>query len=140
MRRVVHLSVLVCAVAAAALVATVAAPSGRASAQTLSSACPDALAQVFRPWADLDFYGLAPDGGFEQAAAGWELLGGAAVVAGNEPWAVSGPGTHALSLPAGSSAWSPPICVDLLHPTMRLFARASGLLRLGTLVVDAELT
>lgn len=115
---------------------------GPANADVVTGTCPGASSQPFLPWADPFFYDLAPDGGFESGGAGWQLAGGASVVGGNEPWAVSGPGAHALSLPAGSSAWSPPICIGLLHPTLRAFARSTGggLLGLGTLLVEARVT
>jgi hypothetical protein len=114
---------------------------GAANADVITGNCPVASSQPFLSWADPLFYTLAPDGGFEQGGSGWQLVGGASIVSGNEPWAVSGPGTHVLSLPAGSSAWSPPICVGLLHPTMRAFARSSGGgLGLGTLLVEARVT
>jgi hypothetical protein len=115
---------------------------GTATADVVTGNCPSASSQPFLPWGDPFFYDLAPDGGFEHGGSGWQLAGGASVVGGNEPWAVSGPGTHVLSLPAGSSAWSPPICVGLLHPTLRTFARSTGggLLGLGTLLVEARLT
>ena len=115
---------------------------GAASADVVTGNCPGASSQPFLPWADPLFYTLTPDGGFEQGGSGWQLSGGASVVSGNEPWAVSGPGSHALSLPAGSSAWSPPICVGLLHPTLRAFVRSTGvgLLGLGTLLVEARVT
>jgi hypothetical protein len=121
---------------AAAVLAGVLAPAGRANADVLDPDCAGSPAQVFLPWLDPDSYVLAPDGGFEQSAAGWRLSGGAAVVAGNEPWSVLG-GSHSLSLPAGSSATSPAMCVGLLYPTVRTFAtRTGGLLNLSTLRVD----
>jgi hypothetical protein len=129
-------------VAALALVAAlgcallVAAPAGADGG--LLGGCSQPLSTPFQPWLDPGSYALVPDGGFEQGGAGWQLAGGAKAVAGNEPWYTSGPGTTALSLPAGSSAVSPPFCVGLLDPTVRLFARNSALLGLGTVVVTAD--
>jgi hypothetical protein len=130
--------VVVMAVFGCALIAA----TGAANADVITGNCEGATTQPFLPWADPLSYTLAPDGGFEEGGSGWQLAGGASVTSGNEPWAVSGPGTHVLSIPAGSSAWSPPICVGLLHPTLRMFARSTGggLLGLGTLVVEARLT
>jgi hypothetical protein len=115
---------------------------GAANADVVTGNCPGASSQPFLPWADPLSYTFTPDGGFEQGALGWQLSAGASVVSGNEPWSVSGPGTHVLSLPPGSSAWSPPICVGLVHPTLRAFARSTGggLLGLGTLLVEARVT
>jgi hypothetical protein len=84
-------------------------------------------ARTFAPWGDQAWYAPAPDGGFEDGASGWALSGGAAVQEGNEPFYVGGTGDHrSLSLPAGSSARTPAICIDVGHPTIRLFARNTG--------------
>ncbi len=106
--------------ASAAAMAVSAAPAGAAVV------CPDSTSQAFLPWNDRGNYGLAPNGGFESGAAGWTLTGGARVVAGNEPFFLSGPGANALSLPAGSSATSPPMCVGLLSTKMRFLAANAG--------------
>jgi hypothetical protein len=83
--------------------------------------------QVFRPWGDNHFYTLAPDGGFEAGGAGWSLSGGATTVAENESFYLNDAADQrALSLPAGSSAVSPAICMSLDTPTFRLFARNTG--------------
>lgn len=83
--------------------------------------------QVFKPWGDNHFYVLAPDGGFEAGGAGWALSGGATSVAGNESFYLNDPADQrSLSLPAGSSAVSPPICMSLDTPIFRLLARNTG--------------
>lgn len=83
--------------------------------------------QVFAPWGDRHSYVLAPDGGFESGASGWSLSGGASVVAGNESYYLNDAGdSRSLSLPAGSSAVSPSICMSLDTPIFRLFARNGG--------------
>lgn len=83
--------------------------------------------QVFRPWGDNHFYVLAPDGGFEGGGSGWSLSGGAATVAGNESFYLNDSAdSRSLSLPAGSSALSPPICMSLDTPIFRLLARNTG--------------
>lgn len=83
--------------------------------------------QVFAPWGDRHSYVLAPDGGFEAGASGWSLRNGASVVAGNESYYLNDAGdSHSLSLPAGSSVVSPPICMSLDTPIFRMFARNSG--------------
>jgi hypothetical protein len=91
--------------------------------------CPaQPLAHTFLPWLDGAWYEAAPNGGLENGAAGWTLARGAAVVDGNDPYQ---PGADALSLPAGASATTPPMCVDVAHPTVRFFARGGP----GPLVV-----
>jgi hypothetical protein len=81
----------------------------------------------FARWLDNANYVLAPGGTFEGSLDGWKLSGGAKVVAGSESFAVHGKGEkYALSLPSGSSATTPPICVAVLDPTMRYFAANDG--------------
>jgi hypothetical protein len=116
-----------------------ATPAKADAGDLLGGNCDAAVAQPFLPWLDPLTYSLAPDGGFEQGASGWTLSGGARVVSGNEPWHVNGASDSvSLSLPAGARAVSPPICVGLLHPTVRFFARNQALLGLGLMTVEAE--
>jgi hypothetical protein len=83
--------------------------------------------QVFKPWGDQNSYVLAPDGGFEGGASGWSLNSGAKVVSGNESFYLNGKkDKKALSLPTGSSAVSPQICMAIDTPIFRLVARNSG--------------
>jgi len=83
--------------------------------------------QVFQPWGDQNNYVLAPDGGFEAGGAGWSLNGGASVVAGNESYFLNSTAdSHSLLLPAGSTAGSPPVCMQLDTPSFRLLARNTG--------------
>lgn len=83
--------------------------------------------QVFKPWGDLSFYVLAPDGGFEAGGSGWSLSGGATAVEGNESFYLNDPSdAKSLALPAGSSAVSPSVCMSIDTPTFRLFARNTG--------------
>jgi len=110
--------------AAAAMTASAAAPAHAAS---LGLSCPAPASQTFAPWGDTNYYVPAPDSGFENGAAGWTLNGGARVVTGNEPYMVGGAGqTHSLSLPTGSSATSPPMCIGLFSGGMRLFVQNTG--------------
>src|SRR5689334_17768091 len=46
--------------------------------------------KVFAPWHDNKGYVLTDNGGFEQGDTGWTLADGAAVVEGNETFAVGG--------------------------------------------------
>jgi hypothetical protein len=86
---------------------------------------------------DQNSYFLAPGGNFEGGAPGWTLAGGAALTAGHTT--VGGPfaGTTSLSLPSGSSATSPAVCVGQLDPTLRFFVRNTGAAgsRLGVTVL-----
>ena len=53
---------------------------------------------------------------------GWQLTGGASVTSGSSPHAVTGEAqASSLSLPPGSSATTPEMCVDLNYPTFRFF-------------------
>jgi hypothetical protein len=87
------------------------------------------LSQPFAPWSDSATYFPAPGGTFESGAPGWTLTGGAAVTPGGNSYLSDG---SALSLPAGASATSPAICVDLGSPTVRAFTNSSR----GTVVVS----
>lgn len=120
-------SLRLAAVGALALALAAAAASRPAPADAgLGVACPDPTARVFLPWKDAAFYAFAPNGGFE-SSFGWALTGGAKVVAGNEPFFVHGRGdAYSLSLPAGSMATSPPMCISLLSGKMRFFTANSG--------------
>lgn len=83
--------------------------------------------QVFSPWGDNHHYVLGPDGGFEAGASGWSLSGGAKTAAGNESYYLNDAAdSRSLSLPAGSSAVSPPVCMALDTPIFRMFARNTG--------------
>lgn len=82
---------------------------------------------VFSPWGDQRNYVLAPGGGFEAGGSGWQLNRGAVVVEGNESYYLNDAGdSKSLSLPAGSSAVSPPVCMAIDTPSFRLVARNSG--------------
>jgi hypothetical protein len=125
-RKLVRSTVSTLIAGAAALTALI-APAG-ASAGALVASAPDcdgqALSQPFAPWLDPSQYTLNAGGDFESAASGWALDGGATVVAGNEPYHVTGADdSSSLKLPSGASATSSTICVGLEHPTLRLFAR-----------------
>jgi hypothetical protein len=93
----------------------------------LGLACPNPTSQAFLPWGDGALYSYVPNGGFESSTGGWTLSGGAKVVAGNESFFVHGSGErHSLSLPAGSSATSPPLCISLFSSKMRFFVANGG--------------
>lgn len=84
-----------------------------------------ALSQPFAPWLDFAYYELLPGGDFESST--WTLTSGAKLVAGSEPYAATGTlGSSSLSLPTGSSAQSPPTCVDATYPSVRFFIAGNG--------------
>jgi hypothetical protein len=101
------------------------------AAASPSVACPGTSSTAFAQWGDTDQYTLAPNGDFEEAnfagTSGWTLTGGAAVVSGNESFFVHGKtDSHSLAIPAGASATTAPICVNVYDPTMRLFVTGGG--------------
>jgi hypothetical protein len=96
------------------------------AANPLNCVVDHALSNPFSAWDDHADYALAPGGDFETAAAGWTLSGGASVTAGNQPFAIGTVGRSSLRLPAGSSATSPPMCIDSSYPHFRVFARHTG--------------
>lgn len=101
-----------------------AASAGRGHGLLLPSC--GAKSYPFKPWGDGDAYCAFPNLGFEGGRTSWTLTGNAAVVSGNEPWHVSGPGTHVLQLGPGATATSSPLPVSLLDPWIRFFARSSS--------------
>ena len=130
-------SVVSAATAALAVTALAASP---ASADTAPSpgGCPDVpTVQPFAPWQDHADYFLAPGGDFEAGGSAWRLEDGASIVEGNEPFG-GAPGDHrSLSLPAGASAATAPMCIGEEHRTMRYFAVGA---RTGSLAVEAVYT
>lgn len=124
--------------ACATALAATAAFSGSALAadEPATAGCPAVpTVQPFAPWQDLGDYFLAPGGDIEDGAAGWDLSGGAAAVAGNESFHVAGADHDtALSLPARSSATTAAFCVGIEHRTMRFFLRGPSS---GVVHVDA---
>jgi hypothetical protein len=122
-----------CAVLAV-LAAAVALPG---VAQASLSCANGTTTRPFLPWVDPLAYVLAPGGAFEADTTGWQLANGARVVAGNESFKVHADSdVQSLYLPSGSSATTPFVCVGLVDPTVRFFARNRGSL-LGVVTVEA---
>ncbi len=119
-----RLLVLVAAVAAAVGLSVPAASAGTGHGGLLPSC--GAKTYPFTLWGDRDAYCAFPNLGFENGATGWTLLGNTSIVKANEPWHVSGPGTHALQLGRGASALSSPLPVSLIDPWLRFFANSVG--------------
>jgi hypothetical protein len=109
-----------------------------ALAPAASANCTPGAKPVFASWGDANYYSLLPNGGFESGKNGWTTSGGATVVAGNEPFSLSGRGASAMSLPLGASATSPMFCIEANTPLMRfvrrLAAGSSGTLRLDAIL------
>ena len=113
--------------ALAALVTGAVAASAAGQDKTIAACPPQTLVQPFLFWHDHSSYFLAAGGACETTPAGWTLNGGAAIVAGNESWHVNSAGDAAsLGLPTGSAATSPPICVTVHSPNIRLFSANDG--------------
>lgn len=116
------------ALAAAGLLLTLAPSSAHAGIVTPphGECAPQPTSHPFAPWNDDAPYTRLVDGGFEDGGTAWQLRR-AAVVDGNEPWhRHAADDRRALALAAGGSALSPPLCIGLGHPTLRLFARNTG--------------
>jgi hypothetical protein len=87
-----------------------------------AQACTDQpLSKPFTPWLDFANYQAAPEA--------W-TLNGAAPAAGGQPW---GGGATSLAIPAGASAVTDPVCITLVHPTLRFFARGTGTLAVSVI-------
>jgi hypothetical protein len=113
-----------------------AVPAASAHSLSLLPSC-GPTSYPFTAWGDLDSYCAFPNLGFESGTTGWTLTGKTSVVAANEPWHVSGAGTHALQLGPGGTAASSTLPINLLDPWIRLFARSAG--ANGSLRVQVQL-
>jgi hypothetical protein len=80
---------------------------------------------VFSPWSDYAGYYFASNGGFEGGSKGWSLSGPASVVSGNDPWRLSGSGSHALQLGNGATA-AITVCYGLTYPAVRFVAAGAN--------------
>ncbi len=81
--------------------------------------CPgQTFSKPFEALGDVNYYTLVEGSEFTNGAEGWELYGGAHVVAATHPDGSTG---SALDLPGGSVAVSPPVCVTLQYPTARIW-------------------
>ncbi len=131
-----------CGSVVAGALAAIAMTAGTVHAQSPAERCSTAAtSKPFMPWLDVADYVLAPGGDIEAGSARWTLRGGAAIVDGNEPFHVGASNDRAaLSLPAGSSAATAPMCLGIEYPTLRFFAKQHRLALSGSLLVDAVLT
>src|SRR5436305_6112145 len=115
-----RLAILLVLVVATALATTAGSAKAGLIGGLLGGGC-GVSAPVFAPWGDFAMYYYAPNGGFESGSTGWTLSGGAAVVTqNNEPWFLSGFGSHALQIPTkGSAAIN--VCYGVTYPGVRFF-------------------
>src|SRR3954454_10566009 len=84
-----------------------------------------ATSEVFAPWNDPAGYYFASNGGFESGTTNWSVGGGASVVADNDAYDLSGNGSHALRMPAGSTA-AVNVCYGFTYPAIRFTAAGNG--------------
>src|SRR3954453_19757030 len=134
MQRIPKLRAGLAALAGLVATAALAAPAHAGGLTTTAADCGDPLiTQPFTPWNDTNHYKLADAGDFEASPPGWTLTGGTKVVAGDATSLIGGASDDSsLSLPAGSSATTPSVCVGMDEPTMRFLARG----RTGVLAVS----
>jgi hypothetical protein len=119
---------LLAAAVAAGAAAALATPAGAATCPP-----PPATVQPFLPWQDAADYVTVNNGSFEPLAKGsketpWKLSAGASVVGDNEPWHIDGGSgdSHALYLPAGSTAVSACTTAPNISSVARFFVRNVG--------------
>jgi hypothetical protein len=92
-----------------------------------ASGCPGSLTTPFSGFGDTNQYMQAPGGSFEGSLSGWTLSGGSKITSGNEPFYVtSKKDSHSLTIPAGGSATTPPICLTVTSPLARFFAKGGN--------------
>jgi hypothetical protein len=102
---------------------------------TQSCSAPQTVS-AFAALGDLRDYVLAPGGDFEQKSLdGWQVTkakqdGDASSLVVNEVES-----ENSLKIPAGGSATSPAMCVDLHYPTLRFMAKSQGKGQLNVQVV-----
>lgn len=131
-------SALIAVAVAVGAASALAVPVAGAAPISLAACNSSTLTRPFAPWADPALYELAPGGDFEQPA--WTLSGTAGRVRGSEPYAVTGAlGSWSLALPRGSSAQSPPTCVDAAYPTIRFFLGGTGSVLVTIVVGNLEI-
>ncbi len=95
----------------------------QAAQQSPAPSCStQAFSRPFTALGDSNNYTLVPGSEFASSSEGWELENGASVIQTTRP---DGSRGGALDLPAGSFAVSPPVCVNLLYPTARIWERST---------------
>jgi hypothetical protein len=90
-----------------------------------------ATTKPFAQFGDQRLYTFGTNGGLESRSTGWSLSG-SKIVSGNETYYVhSRSDANSLSLPSGSSALTPPLCMGTTSTVLRYFVSGnnSGSLR-----------
>jgi hypothetical protein len=112
-------------VAALAAGLSVPAASADGSLLGLNNNC-GSTSTPFAQFGDYRYYTFGTNGGLENGSTGWSVSGGA-VVSGNETFfAHSSSDRNSLSLPAGSSALTPKLCMGTTSTVMRFFVKSSN--------------
>ena len=105
------------------LVALVSA--GSAQAATISTTCTEpVLYQPFLPYLDGNWYSLTPGESYDEFnGTGWTLSSGAGITTTTLQDGSTG---SVLTLPRGSKAVSPPLCLNNTYPYLRTMLHASA--------------
>ena|SRR5579862_2434484 len=108
-----------------AAVGLCAAPAMADNPSSSTSSCSTpALSQPFLNWGDVGFYALAPGESADSLdGTGWTLNGNASIV---QTQLQDGTTGNVLDLPSGSSAVSPPMCVDAAFTMARTMVDNAG--------------
>ena len=101
----------------------VAKPAQPQPSQPAGACTTQAFSQPFTALGDSNNYSLVPGGEFNSPSEGWSLFNGAHITQTTRPDGSTG---GALDMPSGSVAVSPPVCVNLLYPTARVWERSPG--------------
>ena len=104
--------------------------AGSAQAATISTTCTEpVLYQPFLPFLDGNWYSLTPGESYDNFdGTGWTLSGGATITSATLQDGTTG---SVLTLPKGSKAVSPPICLDNTYPYMRTMLKDANAGSLG---------
>jgi hypothetical protein len=110
-------------------IASVAVIASFATGTAAAATCPPPPTALhpFVPWNDTGDYVLTTGGSFEAGTPAWSLTGGARVLGDNAPNALDrATDSHALYLPAGSSATSACVTAPQILGIVRFFAKNAG--------------
>jgi hypothetical protein len=133
------IGVFLCGVAIIAALSLTSTAKAGPLATGAASYCDPSSTKAYSQFGDSANYARLFNGGFENGSTGWALSGGARVVAGNEPYYLSGnrADSHSLSLPAGGSASSGTVCFALGDWHLRFMMKrlsSSGAVRVQVVV------